>query len=275
MTKLRIMSNNIWWCDGNHEAWEAREEDCSAAARSAGLYRMYRETQPDIIGLQECSARMTHQLMTRFAEDEAPYTLIWGRDTPIVYRRDKFELVDSEVCIYPEGVPGLEGSFNNLKTKSYCIAILRLKATGEKLIFASTHLWYKTDRTQPHSEEAKAWQLNRLMDRLDDLQARYGCPGVIVGDLNTWYTGKAVRDALERGFVHGHDAATEYADETSGMHECSDKGYETVLKEGGFGRALDHILIRGQLSVNRFQRHCPDYYWALSDHSPAWIDAQL
>ena len=124
---MRIMSNNIWWCDENHEAWETQGADCSAKARAPQLVRLYKETLPDILGLQECSARMAHFLMTPMAQEGLPYALLWGRNTPIVYRRDKFELVDSEVGLYPEEVPGLEGSFNDLQTKSYCIAVLRSK----------------------------------------------------------------------------------------------------------------------------------------------------
>lgn len=273
--KLRIMSNNIWWCDSNRPEWESQGLDCSAAYRAQGLYRMYQETMPDIIGLQECSARMAHQLMVLFAQNDDPYTLIWGRDTPIVYRRDKFELVDSRVHIYPEEVPGLEGHFNNLNTKSYCIAVLRNKESGQLLVFASTHLWYKSDASQPFSEDAKAWQLERLMDAVETLREVYRAPAVIVGDLNTWPTGKAVQAALRRGFAHAHDAATECTDETSGMHRCDGDGYDTFLREGGFARSLDHIFIQGALTVRRFARYCPDYYFPLSDHSPAWIDAEF
>lgn len=273
--KLRIMSSNIMWCDTNRPDWEARGEDCSAAHRSKGLYRVYRETMPDILGLQESSARMTHQLMAHFAENNDPYTLIWGRDTPVVYRRDKFELVDSRVHVYPEEVPGLEGSFNNQKTKSYCIAILKSKESGQLLIFATTHLWYMSDARQPHSEDAKAWQLGRLMDAVEELQKVYPCPAVIVGDLNTWPTGKAVQAALARGYVHGHDVATDHADESRGMHRCDDNGYEDHILEGGFAKSLDHILIKGAVSVSRFERYCPDYFFPLSDHSPTWIDAEF
>lgn len=273
--KLRIMSSNIWWCDVNRPEWEAQGLDCSAAHRAPGLYRMYRETAPDIIGLQECSARMAHQLMAQFAENDAPYTLIWGRDTPILYRRDKFELVDSRVHIYPEEVPGLEGSFNNLKTKAYCIAVLRSKESGQYLIFATTHLWYKSDARQPFSEDAKAWQLERLMDAVEALRETYGAPAVIVGDMNTWPTGKAVQAALARGYVHAHEAATEHADETRGMHRCGDTGFDAFLQEGGFATSLDHILIKGEVAVSRFERCCPDYFFPLSDHSPAWIDAEI
>jgi endonuclease/exonuclease/phosphatase family metal-dependent hydrolase len=276
METLRIMSNNIWWCDGNHEVWEAQGADCSAKARAPQLVRLYKETLPDILGLQECSARMAHFLMTPMAQEGLPYALLWGRNTPIVYRRDKFELVDSEVGLYPEEVPGLEGSFNDLQTKSYCIAVLRSKEDGKNIIFASTHLWYKSDARQAGSEEAKAWQLNRLIDRLDALQSQYGCGAVVVGDFNTWPCSKAVQSAYGRGFVHGHDVVTDYADECQGMHYCYADGFKKEPYEGGFDHSIDHILLRGvNGTVRRFERYYPNYYVTVSDHFPVWVDLEV
>ena len=280
MKTLRIMSNNVWWCDANNEAWEALGADCSAKARAPGFVRVYKETVPDILGLQECSARMAHFVMTAMANEDFPYALLWGRNTPILYRRDKFELVDSMVGVYPEEVPGLEGSFNDLQTKSYCIAVLRSKEDGSLLIFATTHLWWKSDDPaaksyQPGSEKARAWQMDALIDRLDELQARYGCGAVVVGDLNTWPTGLAVKAAKARGFVHGHDVAQE-ADRQQGMHYCYGDGFKPEPREGGFDRSIDHILLRGvKGAVRRFARYYPDYYVTLSDHFPLWIDVEL
>lgn len=281
MNMLRIMSNNIWWCDNNLATWEAMGEDCSAKHRVSGFIRLYEETQPDIIGLQECSARMAHLLMTGLVVNRHPYALLWGRNTPILYRSDKFELVDSDVLIYPEEIPGLEGCFNDLQTKSYCIAVLRLKETGKLLIFATTHLMYKSGdpaspNYMPGVEEAKSWQLNCLMDRLDAMQAQYGCGAVIVGDFNTWPSSLAVRTARERGFLHAHDLAAGHADDTTGMHFCYASGYKTELNPGDFTHSIDHILLRGvEGTVNTFTRYCPDWYYPLSDHSPAWIDLEF
>ncbi len=273
---MRIMSNNVWWCDTNTEAWEALGADCSAKVRAPQLVRLYKETMPDILGLQECSARMAHFLMTPMADEGLPYAMLWGRNTPVVYRRDKFELVDSETGLYPEEIPGLEGSFNDLQTKSYCIAVLRSKASGKLLIFATTHLWYKSDSKQPGSEAARAWQINTLIDRLDALQKQYNCGAVVVGDFNTWPTGLAVKAALARGFVHGHDVATDYTDETQGMHYCYPDRFDPKPYEGGFDRSIDHILLRGvEAPVRRFERYYPDYYVTVSDHFPVWIDLEV
>ncbi|MBP3705082.1 MAG: endonuclease/exonuclease/phosphatase family protein [Clostridia bacterium] len=278
----KIMSNNIWRCDENNAAWAAAGADCSAEARVPGLFKVYTEKEPDILGLQECSPHMADLLMRRFSENKLPYALIWGKDTPVIYRTDKFELVDSEFLIYPEAVPDYAGSFNNFWTKSYCIAVLRAKADGGLLIFASTHLWWKSSdpenkNYQPYSDEARAHQLNMLMDRIDVLQAKYDCPAVIVGDFNAVYASQAVQAALQRGYHHAHDLATEYRDETYGMHYCYPDRYDTTPYAGGFTKSIDHILLRGAKEgcVARFERYAPEYYMPVSDHFPVWIDMEL
>lgn len=105
MKKLRLMSNNVWWCDVNTEIWEAKGADCSAKARMPQLARMYKDLMPDVLGLQECSGRMQQVLMAEITEMGLPYAMLWGKDTPIIYRRDKYELVDSRAGIYPRADP--------------------------------------------------------------------------------------------------------------------------------------------------------------------------
>lgn len=277
--QLRIMCNNIWWCDENSPQWKEQGHDCSAAVRSVGLLRLYRETNPDIIGLQECSAQMTAELMIHIVNDRLPYTMLWGKDTPILYRKDKLELLDSDVCIYPEEIPGIEGSFNNLSTKSYCIGIFRVKENGKVFIFATTHLWWKSSdpdaqHYQPYSDEARAYQLNLLLDKVEKYCSKYNCPAVVVGDMNAVYDSVAVQSALNRGYSHGHDVATEYADESQGMHYCYADGFDTLPASGGFLKAIDHILVKNMPNgaVARFERYSPRYYMPLSDHFPVWID---
>lgn len=96
------MTHNVWNCDNNHKAWEEKGEDCSAKARVGALVQIYRDTLPDIIGGQEVSALMADLLKENLLAAGLDYTLIWGRFTPILYRADKFELLDSHFESYPE-----------------------------------------------------------------------------------------------------------------------------------------------------------------------------
>ena len=281
MGRLRIMSHNVWKNDKNLPAWVAKGEDCSAAVRAKGMVRIYAETQPDIIGFQEMSPTMADEILLGLTSQDQRYALLWGRDTPILYRQDRFELLDSDFFLYSTELPGWAGEFNNSGTKSWCIAVFRDKTDGKKLAFMSTHLWWKSSDPaspdyQPGSDEARVYQLNLAMDRLEQFHAQYDCPAVLVGDLNAAYTEPVIRSALARGFAHTHDIATEYADPDWGYHYCFGDGYKPYEK-APFEQAIDHILVKYAPAdfVRRFERYTPDYYLPLSDHSPVFADVTL
>ena len=279
--KLRILSNNQWWSDRNKPAWEAAGLNCSADVRVPGFARMFGEIDADIVGLQECSMYMADLHMRGFTESGIKYALLWGRDTPILYKTDKFELIDSAYLVYPTAVPGIEGEFNNLSTKSYCIAVLRSKEDGKTLVFGTTHLWYMSSdpnwkHYRPGSDEARAYQLGLMMDKAEELAAKYSCPIVLVGDLNTSRNSLAVKGAFDRGYSHASDIATDYADVGHGMHKCGEDGYGPYAPLGP-EKAIDHILVKGapEGSVKRFERYNEEYYMPLSDHLPVYIDMEL
>ena len=281
MSKLRLMSHNQWKCDNNLPAWEAQGIDCSATTRVRGFVRVFADTRPDIIGCQEVSAVMADKLIRYCAEDGMTYALLWGRDTPIVYRQDKFELVDSAFSLYPDECPGFTGVFNNGQTKSWNLAVFRVKENGKLFIFVSTHLWWKSSNPasssyQAGSDEARAYQMGLVIDKITEFQQKYGCPAVLVGDMNANYNSLAIQKALAEGFAHAHDIAVEYADETRGHHSCGNHGYGPYV-DAPFSTAIDHILVRNAPEgfVRRFDRFSPEYYLPLSDHSPAFVDVEL
>ena len=282
MTKLRLMSNNIWNRDENTPAWAERGDDCSAEARLPNLFRIYEDTLPDVIGQQECSLKMADLMMRRFAEKEMPYTMLWGKFTPIIYRTDKFEVVDAEYRLYPVNLPGREGSFNDAASKSYSLAALRVKESGKLILFAATHLWWKSGdpgkkNYQPYSAEAREYQIRMLIARVDAWQAKYNCPAIIVGDLNSGIHSLALKAAFAAGFAHAHDLAADYRDETMGVHYCHPDRYEKLPYPRKFDSSIDHILMRGMPdgAVRRFCRYAPAYYMAASDHFPVWADIEL
>lgn len=275
---LRLMSNNQWRCDENLPAWEARGEDCGAETREKGFARVYLETKPDAIGFQEVSPLMLDRLMRELKDAGLPYAALWGRDTPILYRPDRLELVDSAFGIYPAACPGYAGCFNNLDTKSWTIAVFREKASGKCFILAATHLWWMDDdpksrNYQAGSNAARVYQMGLLIGELERFRGKYGCPEVLVGDLNCPYASDPIDAARAAGFVHANDLA-EWAYPWHGYHRCGGAGYEPYVPEP-FENAIDHMLIRGKLRVTRFDRFIADWYLPLSDHFPAYVDAEL
>ena len=281
MATIRLMSNNIWNCDSNKPAWEALGEDCSAKARMPGIARVYAETKPDVIGLQEASHTMVDLLAYELQKLGLRYTVLWTRFTSILYRSELFEVADAEYLCYPEHFEGYEGCFNDVRSKSCNLAVLRLKENGKCFVFANTHLWWKNRNPavktyQAGSGECRAYQVKLASEMIDRYREKYNCPAVLLGDMNDTYDSPMMEAAHACGFAHAHDVAVEYASEEKGYHYCFPDGHRPYVS-GPFKGAIDHILVKGFAAdaVRRFDRYIPDYYEPLSDHYPVYIDLQL
>ena len=287
MEKLRLMTHNVWNRDSNTPEWAEKGEDCSAQARVGGLLRVYKELLPDVIGGQEVSSLMADLLKEGFQGEKLGYTLIWGRFTPILFRTDKLDLIDSEFGTYPESIRGFEGSFNDVRSKSWNLAVFRVKSSGATFIFVTTHLWWKKNPPdesyinkrgyQVGSDEAREQQIAIVVDKIMEYSNKYNCPAVLVGDMNTDYNSIAMRYVRNHGFRHAHDIATEYAEESVGYHYCFPDGYKKQYYDEPFETAIDHIYIMGgaEGSVKRFERYSPEYYYTISDHSAAYVDWEI
>jgi len=281
MSRLRLMSNNQWKNDRNHTKWEERGLDCSAAVREAGFAEVYALTAPDVVGLQEVSPLMIDELMGNLQRMGLPYALLWGRDTPVLYRTDKMELVDSWHSLYPDECPGFDGIFNNSRTKSFTIAVFRTKEDGALFLFTTTHLWWKSSDPasgyyQHGSDEARAYQIGLVIEKIGEFQKKYGCPAVIVGDFNADCDSLAMKYALNHGFLDAHDIAVDYAEDTNGWHPCGNDGF-APYQPREFRHSIDHIMVRNAPDgfVKRFDRYIADSYLPLSDHFPLWIDVEF
>ena len=283
MSKLRLMSQNQWNCTPNHPWWEERGLDCSAECRMKGHVRVISELCPDVLGGQEVNMEMQKHLLWGFLEKGLPYSQIYGNYTPIIYRADKLELLETEYILYPEYGYAYEGKFNDSRSKSCNLGVFRVKEDGKVFIFATTHLWWKDGKNteskhyQEGSDRVRAVQMKLATDLIDKYQKKYGCPAFLVGDMNAEYNSEAISFALtEGGFVHAHNVAVEYADDGVGYHSCSQTGYGPWWDKP-FEDAIDHILVKGapEGTVKRFERYTPEYYLTLSDHAPVYVDVEL
>ena len=271
------MSQNQWNCTPNRPWWEEHGLDCSAECRMKGHVRVISELCPDLLGGQEVNMEMQKHLLWGFLDGGLPYSQIYGNYTPIIYRADRLELLDTEYILYPEFGYGFEGKFNDSRSKSCNLGVFRVKEDGKILIFATTHLWWKSESGQEGSDEVRAEQMRLACSLIDKDREKYNCPAFLVGDMNADYGSKAVRYALsEGGFDHAHDVAAEFADNGVGYHDCGSDGYSPWWDKP-FEAAIDHILVKGAPAgaVRRFERYTPEYYLVLSDHAPVFVDVEL
>ena len=278
MSKLRLMSQNQWNYTKNNEVWEALGLDCSAAVRMKGHIQIFKDLMPDIVGGQEVNIDMQMFLKFYCLEENLPYTIVWGNMTPLIYRADKFELLDTEYVLYPAAVEDYEGRFNDANSKSLNLGVFRDKTDGKVFIFATTHLWWMGDDKRPGSSEVRRRQIKQATELLAKYQQKYGgCPIIFVGDMNARYNSPAIQYALgEGGYSHAYHLATDYRFEERGYNACGPKAPGT-WQHTPFETAIDHILVKDipAGSISRFDRCCPDYYLTISDHAPVYIDIEL
>ena len=232
--------------------------------------------------------RLEELLSEALTKTPIRYTMVEGGYTPIFYRADRLRLLASDFYRYPEKMEEFDGVFNDFGSKSYCIGVFESLDGEKRFIFASTHLWWMKsptpDMKPPYpgnfevgSDEARAYQLGLLMDRVAQLREEYKCPAFIVGDLNAGYCTPAVQRALAAGYVHAHDVAVDSTDEAVGYHYCFADGFKEEYYDEPFEWAIDHILAIGTApdAIRCFARYSPDYYFPISDHSPAYIDVEI
>lgn len=282
-----LMSNNQWKCDNNQQAWIDRGEDCSAEVRVEGLVRAYLDVKPDVLALQEVSLHMADLMMEKMRrvvlEDgtKLKYEYISGGDTPIAYRRDKLLLIESGFFRYSEEVPGYSGKFNNGESKSYCYGVFKGREDGKVFAVMSTHLWWQSsDPSAPHylegSDEARAYQMLLASAKMDEVMAKYNCPGFIMGDFNASMNSPCLKAVQWAGWREAHDLTLGERDETRGCHPCGPGGYERV-DMGRFDQAIDHVIVKNAdgVKINSFSRLKDEYFDSVSDHYPLYIDVTL
>ena len=179
---IRVLSQNVRVADD--------PDGNSVAERTRRLRDLLEEYRPDLIGTQETSDKWMKQLngITRSLAkrtDLGEYGMVGcsreGREATsgewntILYRKDRFELLDSDTTWLsdtPNEASAVEGSL----CKRICTwALLKDKQTGETILFANTHLDHGTD-------EVRRAQMDILMNYLADRIGQY--PFYLTGDFN-------------------------------------------------------------------------------------------
>lgn len=279
-TNLRILDDNIWEYDGgNSPAWAANGDDCTNAVRARGFEELVAAFRPDVFAVQEYSDKMDAYLGKALVA--MGYRMAFEPDdmwnyTPIFYNTKTLKLVESDYLRY------IPSKFSNHGSKSYCSSVFILKSTRRRFAVINTHLWWKSEKKQPGSIEARADQVRAIMERADNIVEKYDCPLFVVGDMNCELRTKPMRLFLDAGYVPVWRAASFYGDGRNGHHECNAKGYSRIShRKGGEDdgqAAIDQFFVynsKSRVDIKVFRRIYAFFTVKLTDHYPNYLDANL
>ncbi len=275
---LRILDDNIWQYDAAYspaEWWKAGLE-CTNKVRGPQFAQLLRAYMPDVASFQEVSNPMKavwDPLFAQYGYEEAFKVPEGGVNfTPIYYRPETVELLDAGY------VPFTPEKWNNGKTKSFSWAVCRLKANQRAFLLVSTHLWWKSEKAAPGSDQARAEQARRIIAAVDSLKAKYDVPVFVVGDLNANESKPAIQAFKAKGYQSCAELATHLTDGTNGHHPCGPHA-PGIRKGMDLTRdmAIDHLLLydRKQVEIRNFICEKSLFTIQITDHCPNILDVVL
>ena len=265
--EYRVIFNNIY---GSHQA------EHPAETRNLMQAELHLEYMPDVIGLQESSDKVTsyHAFLGRrgYGTVTVKVTNSNGINyTPLLYRKDKLDVVESGYYLYDDGAGD--------KSKSVTWAVFKDKNTGDIFAVGSTHFYYKSDEAGQAARIKDATQLSDVAKMITD---KYNCPFIVGGDYNCNINSEPFKIMNNAGFLNFQKISPDTMDSTT-HHSYS--AYDETLKlylvpqapSNPYSKAIDHALLYNQstLAAKKFRVILDDYSFLSSDHCPVMIDFDI
>lgn len=277
-TNLRILDDNIWdyGKENNSPAWEAVGADCRDIVRARGLAEIVYAFMPDILCMQEYSDKMDPILRPMLEEKGYKIAFVPGEQwnhTPIFYQPSAVTLKETKYHRYtPE-------MWSNKGSKSYNWAMFTLNATGKDFFVINTHLWWKSDKVQEGSTEARASQVREMMKESERAVVLNDVPVFMMGDMNCNLSSKPMIQLLDWGYKPVSWIAKVYGDPRNGHHECNNNAFsrkKNKSDENGMG-AIDQFFLYngGDTEILVFKRVQAYFTVPITDHYPNYVDAIL
>jgi len=255
---VRIMSSNILF-------------DKTLPDRLPLIADYYRACDADVIGMQEVN-RVGTALFETLGDIYSPATRTHAGDkhcyTPILYRHDRFELVEGGSELYRS---------RGTDTKSMAWAVLLDKKSGKKLALINSHgslilKSYNLEAT--NAVEGEMWRVDnvcQMLEKKDELREKYGAslPVFVTGDFNSHPDSESVQN-MKKVLPDSADIAT--LGSTTGIN--SFHGVPGRLCPEG--TPIDFIFVTDD--AVKVLVHCiadDETSLAISDHCPLFVDAKF
>lgn len=265
---IRLMTSNVL---GNWNSGFIENRDDKMA-------EIYLDVKPDIIAMQEFSKRYRTQdgdllslLSTHYKEVETVATnRAHNNSTPIIYRADRFQVVDHGFHFFADGICD--------NSKSITWVVFQEKNNGKRFAYASTHFIHT-------SSPARMIDGDQAKLVCDAITAHYNCPMFIGGDFNCSKRTVEYEHLVNLGFINVYDRVKD-ATKIKSYHpypvwDDEKKQYipSPEAADGDYMDSIDHIFYYGKYdfipAIDRYELVTDERAWIASDHYPVFVDITL
>lgn len=233
---------------------------CGEFDREEIVPQLVADYMPDSVGLQECDGTWYLTLKTYLADNYAIVGVgrlsgvkLIGEASAIMYRKDKYKLVDSDTFWLSETPDKVSIGWDAKHHRICTWAILENKETGERYAHFNTHLDHM-------GELARKNGLNLVLEKAKS----FDMPVVITGDFNFGKGTECYGDFAEAGFFDAQDKAADT------MYGKTYHGYNG----GEEGNPIDFIMVNDKVenvkTYKIIRDKAGDQY--ISDHYPIYSD---
>ena len=256
-TDIRVMSSNILF-------------DKTLSDRLPLIIEYYRDCAADLIGMQEVN-KVGTGIFEAISDLYTPIALRHPEDkhcfTPILYRHDRFDLVESGSELY---------NMRGTDTKSMAWGVFKDKTTGKKIALINSHgslilKAYNLQATDPvEGEQWRVDNVRQMLAKKDELREKYGAalPVFITGDFNS----NANKDSIIAMKKSLSDSAEIAASATAGINSF----HRSPGRPCDEGIPIDFIFVTDD-AIEVLTHNIPhdETALAISDHCPVVVDAKL
>jgi endonuclease/exonuclease/phosphatase family metal-dependent hydrolase len=259
------MTSNVWGNCGDQPI--ANRDD-----KLADVFLRYR---PDILGLQEVSAKVRREQVSIFDLLDSQYAEVAvdieprsNNYTPLLYLKEKFTVLRCGFHCY--------SGLNDSNSKSVTWAVFACKSSGNRFAVCNTHFYWKDDDA---GKEARISNSKELVDVVAAIMPIRQIPVLCMGDFNCRASSDPIRILLDNGFADARSTATVRTSDSNAHHPYPE--WDEALQifangpapTGEYAQAIDHIFYAvGTASIFVYETIvCQDALDA-SDHCPVYVD---
>ena len=251
---IRVMSyNTLVDNDEENGGWSWGQALGNRAEKAAAAIDYYK---PDVVGLQENNYNW-HVALRALLPDydyvnadvpevqKLEKTESLGKKdwmcTTMIYNTTTLELISNELIGYSVNY---WGSIQRMRYIS--MAIFKVKKTGEKFIFTSTHFDAEQDTK---GQKMRKKQATELATRLEYYQDTFGYPIISTGDYNSGYTDEPITVVRETAGMTSHTNNRGGIDYILYSDGVTPK-YFTVVNDSDLSGASDHKPIFADVALD-------------------------
>lgn len=253
--EVRIMTLNLL---AHYKSWGGKPVE----ERSDIFFSIRDGYSPDVLGLQEMCSDWYNEINKQKSNYKfvSPLkTAFPQKMTAILYNSDTIELIDSGSITFSDCW--------NFKSRRAVWGVFRHKTINKIFTVVNTHLSF-LEELEEENFFTQTCQVNELYSVTQFLELQYPYPIFVIGDFNTKRRVSYQKSVINSGSYGILNSLYTDSEDVAKNKFCGENfNFNNTL--------IDHIFIKGDVTVKNLSLLSQNCFSSLSDHYPLFADIKL